>query len=275
MNILNLKRALVFTAFFLIGCSSDQSRLNYALDTANQYEFTSEVIPAKFPIQIFYKNYKSKHAVIYLEGDGLVINIRGEVAQNPTPTDPMALKLASVDNREISKIVINRPFHFTNRINADSRYWTTARYSPEVIQAIHDVIKTCQARFNFETIEIVAYSGGAAVALLLVPKFDNLTKITSFAGNLDHVNWTKYHKSQPLFESLDPLKNKALLAKISQTHFVGESDDNTTAELAQIYKQKVGSDNVTIVAVPGFSHDSNWPEIWKEQIKVEDKSKNY
>ncbi len=275
MNIINLRRAVVFTAFFLIGCSSDQSRLNYALNTAKQHEFTSEVIPAKFPIQIFYKNLKSKHAVIYLEGDGLVINIRGEVAQNPTPTDPMALKLASIDNRETSKIVINRPFHYTNRINADSKYWTTARYSHEVIQAIYDVIKICQERFNFETIEIVAYSGGAAVALLLAPKFNNLTKIISFAGNLDHVNWTKHHKAQPLFESLDPLKNKALLAKISQTHFVGESDDNTTCELAQIYKQKVGPDNITIVPVPGFTHDSNWPEIWKSQIKVEDKSKNY
>ena len=133
----------------------------------------------------------------------------------------------------------------------------------------------CQTRFNFETVEIVAYSGGACVALLLSPKFDNLKKITSFAGNLDHVNWTKYHMAQPLFESLDPLKNKTTLAKISQTHFVGESDDNTTVELARIYKQKISSNNISIVAIPGFSHDSNWQEIWKEHIKVEDKSKKY
>ena len=275
MNVINLKKAVLFTAFFLIGCSSDQARLNYALDTAKKYGFTAEVIYSKFPIQIFYKNYKSKHAVIYLEGDGLVINIRGEVAQNPTPTDPMALKLASVDNCEISKIVINRPFQYTDRKNANSKYWTTARYCHDVIQSIYDVIKICQTRFNFETIEIVAYSGGASVALLLSPKFDNLTKITSFAGNLDHVNWTKYHEAQPLSESLDPLQNKTLLAKISQNHFVGESDDNTTVELARIYKQKISSDNITIVPIPGFSHDSNWQEIWKEQIKVEDKSKNY
>lgn len=261
---------MVFTAFFLIGCISDQARINKAIDLAIKGDFESQIISGKFPIQIFYQNHKSRHVIIYLEGDGLVINKYGEAAKNPTPTDPVALRLAIVDQRKISKIVINRPFHYIKNINANSKYWTTARYSDEIIQAILNSIKVCKKQFGFETIEIVAYSGGAAVALLLVPHLPNITKITTFAGNLDHVSWAKYHEAQPLFESLDPLKNKNILAKIPQVHFVGESDDNTTVELGLGYQQKVGSNNVKIVQVPGFNHDSNnWPEIWQSVLAAQ------
>ncbi len=262
MTRLKLKWAVIFTAFFLIGCTSDQARRSRAFDIAAEHGFTAEIVDGYFPIQIFQKNLNSKHAVIYLEGDGLVINAHGKIAQSPTPTDPMALRLAAVDNRKFSKIVINRPFHYTkNATGANSKYWTTARYSPEVIQAIINVIKTCQERFHFKTIEIVGYSGGATVALLLAPKLNNITQIISFAGNLDHVNWTKYHNSQPLFESLDPLQNKNAIAKIPQIHFVGENDDNTTVALAVAYKQKLNSKNIKIIPIPDFSHDSNWPQI--------------
>lgn len=258
---------MVFTVFFLLtGCVSDQVRINRALDLAKNANLESQIIPGNLPIQIFYQNHKSKHAAIYLEGDGLVINKYGEAALNSTPTDPMALRLAVVDQRKISKIVINRPYHYIKDVNANQKYWTTARYSPEVIEAITNAIKTCQKQFGFETIEIVAYSGGAAVALLLTPSLPNITKITTFAGNLDHVSWTRYHETQPLYESLDPLKNKAVISKIPQVHFVGKSDDNTTVDLALGYQQKISSNNIKIMPIAGFSHDSNWPEIWQQQL---------
>ena len=258
---------MIFIAFFLLaGCVSDQARINKALDLANNANLESQIISGKLPIQIFYQNHKSNHAVIYLEGDGLVINKYGEAALNSTPTDPMALRLVAVDNRKLSKIVINRPFHYIKDVSANQKYWTTARYSSEVIAAIANVIKICQKQFNFKTIEIVSYSGGAAVALLLTPYLPNITKITTFAGNLDHVRWTKYHETEPLYESLDPLKNKAIISKIPQVHFVGKSDDNTTVDLALGYQQKIASNNVKIVPITGFSHDSNWPEIWQKQL---------
>ncbi len=276
MTLRKLKRAVIFTAFFLISCASEQTRLNRALDIATEHDFAAEIIAGNFPMQIFYRNQFSSHAVIYLEGDGLVINKYGEVALNPTPTDPVALKLASVDHRPWSKIVINRPFHYLKMdpslrrdgfpLKWESKYWTMARYAPEIIQAIFEVIKTCQLRFKFKTLEIVAYSGGAAVALLLAPHLDNLTRMVSFAGNLDHVSWTKYHDTQPLFESLDPLQNKAAIGKVPQIHFIGTSDANTTIDLAHGYSQKVNSSKITIVPVPGFSHDSNWSKIWAANL---------
>ena len=262
-----LKKAVVFTAFFLFGCSSDQARINKAFYLAQQNNYKHKIIKSSlFPIQIFYQENNSNHAVIYLEGDGLVINKYGEVALDPTPTDPMALRLASIDKRHVTKIVINRPFHYIKSKHSDSRYWTTARYAPEVIQSILEVLRNCQKQFHFKTIEIVAYSGGASVALLLAPHLENIEQITSFAGNLDHKSWARYHNAGPLFESLDPLKNKAVLGHIPQVHFLGTIDENTTIDLGKQYKQQIDTNKVTIVTVEEFDHDSNWPSVWQEQL---------
>lgn len=288
---------MVFTAFFLMSCSSDQLRINKAFDLAQQTNFTPSITnTSRFPIQIFIQNQNTKHAIIYFEGDGLVINKYGDVALNPTPTDPMALRLAAVDIRPLTKLVVNRPFHYVIGDNSRhcepykgvaihdikgglpqsrdallrnddvAKYWTTARYSPEVIQSIYEAIKQCQQKFRFETIELVAYSGGASVAFLLTPYLQNITRIVSFAGNLDHKNWTTYHHTQPLFESLDSMNHTEILSQISQIHFVGSSDDNTTIELAKAYKQQIDSDKISIIPVDGFDHDSNWPSIWREWL---------
>lgn len=259
---------MVFAAlFFIISCNSNQSRLNKAFELAQQTNYKPLVVNfSYFPIQIFYQEHQSKHAAIYIEGDGLVINSHGDIALNPTPTDPMALKLASVDRRSITKIVIHRPYHYVVSENPNSKYWTTARYAPEVIQSISEVIKICQRRFNFETIELIAYSGGASVALLLTSRIKGIIKLISFAGNLDHKSWTRYHDTEPLIESLDPIENREILAKIKQIHFLGTDDDNTTLDLGIKYKEQINSEMVKIIPIDGFSHDSNWPSIWKEQL---------
>ncbi len=242
-------------------------RINKTFDLAAQNHYQASIIQTSiFPIQIFYQAHNSKHAIIYLEGDGLVLNKYGEIALNSTPTDPMALRLACVDNRNLTKIVVNRPYHYIKSENPNSKYWTTARYSPEVIGSILETIKSCQQQFHFETIELVAYSGGASVALLLAPHLKNLQLIISFAGNLDHKSWTHYHNAEPLFESLDPIENMHILSKIPQIHFLGTSDTNTTIDLGLMYKQKINSDKIIIIEIDGFEHDSNWPNIWKKQI---------
>jgi hypothetical protein len=269
VHLKKLKRAVFFTAFFLFGCSSNQHRINKAFNLAKEFEYESAIVQcSNFPMQIFYKNFNSKHAIIYLEGDGLVINRFGEIASNSTPTDPMAIRLAAVDNRLITKIIINRPFHYLKSANSSSKYWTTARYSPEVVRSIFEAIKSCQEKFHFETIELIAYSGGASVAFLLIPYFRNITNIISFAGNLDHSSWTTFHNCQPLYESLDPLEIKDSIGKIPQIHFVGTNDTNTTIELAMAFKKQIKSEKISIIPVDGFDHDSNWPSVWQEELKL-------
>lgn len=262
------KGAVFFTALFLFGCNSSQMRINKAFELAKSHFYEPIIIhTSTFPVQVFYKNSNTNHAVIYLEGDGLVLNKYGEVAIDPTPTDPMALRLACADERNFTKIVINRPFHYIKKAGLHSKYWTIARYSPEVIESIKEVIEIFQQKFQFKTLEFIAYSGGACVALLLAPKVKELQKIITFAGNLDHKSWTRYHQSQPLSLSLDPMKNAETLRKIPQIHFLGTDDMNTTVDLGLSFKKHLNTEKVNIIEIDGFKHDSNWPRIWKEQLE--------
>lgn len=236
---------------------------------ASENHFTASIIKTStFSIQTFLADLHTNHAVIYIEGDGLVINRFGNIAINPTPTDPMALRLACVDPRPLTKIVINRPYHFLKIDLPNSKYWTTGRYAPEVIQSIIETIKIFQKQFDFKTFEIVAYSGGASVALCLVPHFKNITEITTFAGNLDHKNWTNHHNTQQLYESIDPLENLKPIKNIEQIHYVGTSDDNTTIDLATAFKKRVNSPKISVIPVDGYNHDSNWTDIWSENLKL-------
>lgn len=262
------KRAAFFALpFLLFACNSIEKRINNAFDIALKNNFSCVVEQSQiFPIQTFVKNHHSSHALIYLEGDGLVL-VGGNIAINPTPTEPMALMLASVDDRSFTKIVINRPCQYVSCEMCSNKYWTKARYSEEIVISITKIIELTMQKYNFKTFDLVAYSGGAAIALLLVPYFsDKIKSIITFAGNLDHVEWAKFHEYAPLNQSLDPLQNFQVIKNITQIHFCGTSDDNTTVEIAENFSRKLNSSKIKILKIDGFKHDSNWPIVWKEQI---------
>lgn len=97
-------------------------RSNKAFHLANANSFKTEIVKTtKFPIQVFIKNFNTNHAILYFEGDGLVLTSSG-IAFNPTPTDPMALRLAIADQRFSKKIVINRPFQYADCTNCNNKY---------------------------------------------------------------------------------------------------------------------------------------------------------
>lgn len=263
------KKAAIFVAFFiiLISCSSVDIRTNKAHAIAKTNGYQPAVEPTKkFPIQTFVKNHNSTHAVIYLEGDGLVLTSSG-IAFNPTPTDPMALRLASVDSRSYTKIVINRPCQYITCENCDNKYWTQARYSTEVINSIIDTIHKLQAKYDFKTFDIVAYSGGAAIAFLITPHFkDQIKSITTFAGNVDPFAWCKHHGNSPLTQSLNPLDNIDILRTIPQKHFCGTSDHNTALAITQAFEKKLNTNNVELIIINGYDHDSDWPNYWEKAL---------
>lgn len=263
------EKAAIFVAFFIIltSCSSVDIRINKAYELAkkNDYQAITEQTK-KFPIQTFVKNHHTHHAIIYFEGDGLVLTSNG-IAFNPTPTDPMALRLASVDHRPYTKIVINRPCQYVSCETCDNKYWTQARYSPEVIDSIIEIIGKMQKKYQFKTFDIFAYSGGAAIAFLIAPHFKQFIKsITTFAGNVDPFAWCKYHDCSPLNQSLNPIDNLEILKTITQKHFCGTSDHNTNIEITEAFQKKLNSNNIELIIIEGYDHDSNWPNCWETEL---------
>ena len=148
-------------------------------------------------------------------------------------------------------IYIARPCQFVKDSKCECKYWTTARFAPEVITAIGQAVKLSTK----QPVILIGYSGGAQVAGLIATRI-HLKKIITIAGVLDHKAWTTYHNDPPLMESL----NLATFGDLAQIHYIGAKDDVVPPKLTQQFIK----DKNLIVIVPNATHDRGWDAILSE-----------
>lgn len=187
---------------------------------------------------------------IYIEGDGHAFNSRGMPTDNPTPHGTFMRELAFGDTSP-NVIYLARPCQFVDEVRCEQKYWTTARFSHDVIDAEYHAIKEIVGN---APVILIGYSGGAQVAgLVAVTKDLNVKKLVTIAGNLDHRTWTASKNFVPLSDSLSLTDYKIQYLKIPQTHYVGARD---TVIPFQITIDFVGPDNVIIL--PDATHASGF-----------------
>jgi len=208
--------------------------------------------------------------VVYIEGDGLAWINRGQLSEDPTPTDPVALRLAAQDDAA-SVLYLARPCQFvtgSEARNCAPRYWSTARFAPEVVEAAGNAIDLVKAQAGKHEIELVGYSGGGVLATLLAARRNDVMRVITVAANLDLPSWTAYHHVTPLSQSLNPTDFAASLAKVPQVIFVGERDDVVPPSLVERYREALPAGApVVLVPVAGFSHYCCWSERWPELLR--------
>lgn len=208
--------------------------------------------------------------VVYIEGDGQAWINRGQLSDDPTPSDPISLRLAALDEAP-SLLYLARPCQFVTgsaRRNCAPRYWSEARYAPEVIEAASEAIDRVKAEAGKASIELVGYSGGGVVAALLAARRRDVRKVIAVAANLDVAAWTAYHRVTPLSQSLDPADFTAALAKVPQVIFVGERDEVVPPALAAAYRAKLPAvAPVAVRPVAGFTHECCWSERWPALLR--------
>jgi pimeloyl-ACP methyl ester carboxylesterase len=197
---------------------------------------------------------------IYIEGDGYAYDAWGRATNNPTPRGTLIRKIAFSDNNE-NVVYLGRPCQYVKDDVCIKKYWTTARFSEEVIEAEYDAIK--QIAGSNEII-LVGFSGGAQVAgLVAVYEHGlNVRKIITIAGNLDHVSWVGYHDLSPLDESLNLFDYYDDFIKISQMHYVGGKDDVVPSFLVKDFIKG----RADIIEVEGASHNDGWDSIVKQIV---------
>ncbi len=207
---------------------------------------------------------------IYIEGDGLAWLNSSTPSLNPTPLDPLALKLALRDYGNV--VYLARPCQFIDQkkqSNCRNRYWTSHRFAPEVIAATSAAIDQLKQKFAADKLVLVGYSGGGAVSALVSARRSDVSELITIAGNLDHRRWTARHRLSPLSGSLNPADFRHLLTHIPQTHFVGERDTNIDPEFAQEFVYQVQwKIEPRVIVIPDFDHRHCWEEVWpaiKEQ----------
>lgn len=208
---------------------------------------------------------------VYIEGDGLAW-ISGDMpSDDPTPLDPLALRLALADAAAHGDAVayLARPCQYVGAATqaCDPRYWMGRRFAPEVVEALSLALAQLKARFQAARLRLVGYSGGGAVAALLATRRDDVDELVTVAGNLDTQAWVRWHRIGALDGSLDPADEIAALRHVRQRHFAGGRDAVIPPALLDGFVQRFppGSD-VRLLIEPDFDHRCCWAQGWAARL---------
>jgi pimeloyl-ACP methyl ester carboxylesterase len=202
---------------------------------------------------------------IYLEGDGRAWINRGRVAENPTPDDPVALRLAATDPAP-AVLYLARPCQYVE--GADFRhcaplYWSTGRFAPEIVAATMRAIDIAKAETGAAKIELVGYSGGGVLALLVAARRRDVADLITVASPLDTTAWTRHHGVSPLSDSLDPVAVAPDLATLPQLHLVGGKDEIVPRDVVESYRRAARDRaDIRIISIAGYGHECCWAENW-------------
>jgi hypothetical protein len=204
--------------------------------------------------------------VIYIEGDGLAFKNRRTISDDPTPIHPMMLSLAALDTRP-NIIYMARPCQYLleeNRAVCDYHYWTSKRMSEDSVAAINEAINTVS---HGKQIDLVGYSGGGGIAVLVAARNPSVRSVITLAGNLDHKTFNEYHKVPQMTDSLNPIDYASKVKNIPQLHLSGAEDKIVPTLIAQKFVEASQSKCVHREIVANTTHQVGWDKVWPSMFK--------
>jgi dienelactone hydrolase len=227
---------------------------------------TSTVRTTKLPTVSFVKDGPAAaDIVVYLEGDGFAFVTPYLPSEDPTPINPVALKLAMRDARP-RIVYIARPCQYVGDLrstNCQTRDWTTHRYSEDIVQAVNAALDAELRRKPAQAVHLVGFSGGGAVAILLAARRSDVRSIVTVAGNLDHRLHSQIHNLAPLSGSLDPTAVARNIAAIPQIHYVGGDDRVVPRAVGESFVRALpNAACARLEIVAGATHTEPWVERW-------------
>jgi pimeloyl-ACP methyl ester carboxylesterase len=252
-------------ALLATGCAA--TRADHAASIARAAGMRGRTVAAgAFRLQVYERiRTPGDPVVVYIEGDGRAWLTPSEISRDPTPTDPLALRLAAADPAP-NVVYIARPCQYLDAASlerCDKRYWSSARYGRAVIDSVAAASGDAMARAGSHRLELVGYSGGGTVAALVAAQRHDVRRLITVAANLDLAAWTGLHRLTPLTSSLDPLDFRDKLRALPQTHLAGEDDPVVPPSVIRSYAAKLGADAAADLRImPGFTHDCCWADAW-------------
>lgn len=261
---------LIVVLLALAGCAelSPQSRWQHADQLAGNAGWQKLRIPTD---TFILSAYVPKNAIqfdtltVYIEGDGLAWLNRSQASQDPTPRNPIGLELA-LRHPEGTAVYLARPCQYAEAGDTNycaQQYWTGGRFAPVVVESSNQAISVLKQRAGANKLVLVGYSGGGAVAALVAARRNDVVRLVTVAGNLDHRAWTNMHHVPALDASMNPANSWELLADIPQLHFVGERDDVVSLDVMDSYTSRFPpSQRPRVITMPEFNHVCCWIEQW-------------
>lgn len=273
---------LILVLCLLSGCVSQQAlSINKVNQTAENIaelnHFEKQLITTNhFTLTSFQKfratNIKghSTHnnaITIYIEGDGRTWMTRSKLSDNPTPKNPLALKLAVLD-KSPHVAYLARPCQYTPldlEMACTPLIWSDQRYSTAVIESMNHAVEKLKNTAKANKIHLVGFSGGGAVALLIAANRQDIASIRTVAGDLNPNALSQYHHTSPLTGSLDPMMAAKQLIHIPQQHFSGEKDTTVPPFIAEGYINfltHTGSHCAEKIVLKNATHHEAWEANW-------------
>ncbi len=265
--------ALTFTLTACNTTSLVQSRPERAAAVAFDHDWQSQRIDARpFVLRAYHSAYAPNQPdlAVYIEGDGVAWVTPSVRSNDPTPDTPLTLRLA-VQDPTPNRLYLARPCQYATPAeleHCDPAYWTSHRYAPEVVKSLNAAIDQAMRESGARQVSVFGYSGGGNLAVLIAGQRNDVTRVVTIAGNLDHGAWTRFHGDTPLYGSLDAADVAQTISAIPQVHFVGADDDVVPAIISKSYlARSTDPSRITIIKVPNADHECCWVSKWPALLR--------
>lgn len=200
---------------------------------------------------------------IYIEGDGAEWRGKYEPPRDPTPDNPLTLRLALRDPGA-SVAYLGRPCQYLDDAalaQCPSLLWMQGRYGEPAVTMMSAAVDLLLLAASAQRVRLVGYSGGGVMAALIAAQRTDVSCLVTVASPLDTDAWTAAIDVSPLTASLNPLALAPRLATIAQTHIAGADDALVPARALQRFTTALPQARLEVL--PGFDHDCCWVHAWE------------
>lgn len=246
----------------LVGCQSPRQVLQ---DLAGAHGQQLEVLPTyPFPLLLGSPAVApgSIRLRVYLEGDGRAWATPRQPSLDPSPRNLLVARLAFGD--PAPSLYLARPCQFVGASGCTPTLWTDRRFSTEVLDSLDQALSRIKARHGNQQFELIGYSGGGALALLLAARRDDVVQVQTLAGNLAPREWVRLQQLSPLHGSLEPLDYRERLRHLPQRHLTGSDDRIVPVGVLHHYREALGlADCLESRILPGVDHAAGWEQAWQ------------
>jgi hypothetical protein len=207
---------------------------------------------------------------LYIEGDGQAWLSRTEPSLDPTPRQAEGLALAAADPAP-NVVYVARPCQFTpmaENPRCGIPFWTGKRFAPEVVTSMNEAVSQVAARAPGQGLDLVGYSGGGALAVLVAARRTDVASIRTVAGNLDDEFVNRLHDVSAMPESENPIDFARRVAAIPQIHFGGADDTVVPPEVAERFVNATQGRCAQARIVQHVTHEGDWSRLWPALLRV-------
>lgn len=259
---LHARRAALLASAMLAGCQAPMAELQQLSDRHGHQVVVQASQPFPLATSVPRQPGNTSRLRVYIEGDGHAWATSSQPSLDPSPHHLMLAGLALAD--PLPSVYLARPCQFVDAAGCNADVWTDGRFSQAVVDSLGQALDRLKQRYGNQDFELIGYSGGAALALLLASQRDDVGQLQTLAGNLSPRQWAQVMHLSPLVGSLEPLDAPGRLAHIPQRHLLGNADTTVPASLLSHYLQRLGPALCVQVVRVNASHEQGWQQAWQQ-----------